>query len=398
MKILHTSDLHMGKRWHGISLLEDQDRVLDEILAQCDEHEVDMLLIAGDVFSDRVDGNKPADVAWHLLKKLREPLEHGRVVFLLRGNHDPFDLFGLMNLMLTEMAGKDGLPLIVANLPGIYPVPGLSSQVIALPYLSPSWLRTQPFSLNTTPDEQVAQLSGLLSLQLRQLYTTIPSGTPTIFVGHMQVSGTIIRPDMEFESGYHRELWLHPSDLPQFTSYNALGHIHLGQQIRGVGKPSWYSGAPNRLDLGERDYQPHVLLVTTPETPGGIATVMPLTLETCTRWVLEELHGNEDVDRFCSSLGPAYIGDAKIFDIPVSYRSDTETRIRDIAPRVRVQWMSQAVIGEPVGVEPEGPSAQDVYGTVHTYLERAFAQEPARRVRLEEAFEGLWSETNEVVM
>ncbi len=398
MKILHTSDLHLGKRWHGISLLDDQDRVLDEILALCDEHEVDMLLVAGDVFSDHVDGNKPANVAWHLLQKLRQPLERGRAVFLLRGNHDPFELFGLMNLMMTEMAGKDGLPLIIANQPGVYPAPGYSFQVIALPYLSPSWLRTQPFTLDTTPDEQVAQLSGLLSHQLRQLFARIPSGVPTIFAGHVQVTGANIRPDMEFESRYNRDLWLHPRDLPQFTSYNALGHIHLGQEIKGVGKPSWYAGAPDRLDLGERDYHPHVLLVTTPETPGGTATVVPLPLQTCTKWIFEELHGVDDVDRFCRSLDGPCIGDVKIFDIPAPYRGDLETRIHDAVPRIRIQWMGQAVAVEAIGGEEEGPSPQDVHGTVWTFLRRAFAQDPDRFMRLEEAFEALWSETSEVAV
>jgi len=395
VKILHTSDLHLGKRWRGTPLLDDQDRVLSEVLGLCEKHGVDMLLVTGDVFSDRVDGNKPADIARHFLKRLHEPLGRGRSVFLLRGNHDPFDLFGLLSFMMTEILGKDSLPLVVANLPGIYEIPGQSLQVVALPYLPPAWLRMQPFAVNVTPDEQVAQLSGLLSLQLQHLYSGVPSAAPTIFAGHVLISGAQLTEDLEFESGYHRELWLHPSDLPQFTSYNALGHIHLSQEIRGAGKPSWYAGAPDRLDLGEREYQPQVLLVTTPDTPGGIATVEPIHLTACTRWILEELHGLEDVERFCTTVNASNpIGEVVVADVPVAYRGAIEDHIRDVAPRVRVRWMMEALLDVEQG--SDGPDPHDVYGTVRAYLERAFSQDADCRARLEAAFESLWSESSEV--
>ena len=120
MKILHTSDFHFGKRWGGISLIDDQTRVLDEILALCELHDVDMLLVAGDVFSDRIEGNRLADIAQTLLTRLRPLLERGRIVFLLRGNHDSIDLFDLLSFLLTEVSGKDSLPLVVASRPNIY--------------------------------------------------------------------------------------------------------------------------------------------------------------------------------------------------------------------------------------------------------------------------------------
>lgn len=396
MKILHTSDLHLGKGWRGTSLLDDQDRVLNEVLGLCEEHDVDLLLVTGDVFSDRVIGKTPADVARDFLRRLQEPLERGRCVLLLRGNHDPFDLFSLLSFMMTEVLRKGSLPLVIANLPGIYGVPGHSLHVVALPYLPPPWLRVQPFAVSVSPDEQVAQLSGLLSLQLQHLYSGIPSGVPTVFAGHVLVSGAQLREDLEFESGYNRELWLHPSDLPQFTSYNALGHIHLSQEVKGVGKPSWYAGSPDRLDMGEREYQPHVLLVTTPDTPGGIASVEPIQLTSCTRWIMEQLQGLDDVEHFCNTVGASNpIGEVVVDDVPVAYRGAIEDRIRSVARRVRVRWLLEVPVEVQQGTD--GPAPQDVYGTVRAYLERAFSQDAGRRARLEAAFESLWSESNEEV-
>jgi len=122
---------------------------------------------------------------------------------------------------------------------------------------------------------------------------------PSIFTAHTLIDHAELKPDTEVEQGYVRELVLHASDLPQFTSYNALGHIHLGQEVRGTGKPTWYSGAPDRLDMGERDYHPQVLLVTTPDAPGGTATVRAITMPNCTTWMLTDLSDEESVDRFC---------------------------------------------------------------------------------------------------
>ncbi len=58
MRLLHTSDLHIGASWRGMSRRDDQRRVLGEILGLCDAHAVDALLVTGDVFSDRVEGGK----------------------------------------------------------------------------------------------------------------------------------------------------------------------------------------------------------------------------------------------------------------------------------------------------------------------------------------------------
>lgn len=395
MKILHTSDLHFGKRWGGISLLEDQGRVLDEILPLCEHHDVDMLLVAGDVFSDRLDGGRLTEIAQTLLSRLRPLLERGQIVFLLRGNHDPFGLFNLLNFILTEVSGKDSLPLVVASLPGIYKLPGSETEVLAMPYVPPSWLKTQPLPPDSSVEEQLAGLTDLFSLSVRRLCAGVSPGVPSIFTAHTMIDHAELRPDMEVEGSYVRELILHASDLPGSTSYNALGHIHLGQEVRDISKPTWYSGAPNRLDLGEREYHPQVLLVTTPDTPGGVATVKPIPLTGCTTWILAELHGEEAVDSFCRETASGNpVGQVTISNIAPAYRMAVESRIRVEAPRVAIRW----AIGTPdeTGMADEGRNPYDVHGTVRAYLDAAFSHDPARHDRLVSAFQALWSESDAV--
>ena len=263
MKLLHTSDLHYGHVWRGAPRLDDQNRVLDEILGLCNAHNVDVLLIAGDVFSNHLHHVSPASMARQLLERLAPHLRRGMGVFLLYGNHDNLPLFQLMGALTAEMAGGPGRwPLVIADRPAVYELPGLPHVVLGLPYLTQRQMLNRTIEAGLSAEEQATLLSGQLGQWLQWLYQQVPPGRPALFTAHFLVEGFTL--DQEagttFES-YHRDLRLGRDDLPHFTSYNALGHIHLRQQIKGAARPTWYSGGPDRLDIGERAYQPGVLLV-----------------------------------------------------------------------------------------------------------------------------------------
>lgn len=388
MKILHTSDLHLGDIWRGNPRWQDQMRVLDEILALCDAHDVDMLLVAGDVFSDRVPGRHET-VARNFLKRLQPHLQRGRAVFLLRGNHDPFPLFQLMSVLLQEMAGRDRWPLVVAAEPDIYSVPGHALQVVALPYVGPNWLRARAFDPEQDPDERVVNLAGMLGRQLEWLYRQADPAVPAIFTAHMTVRGASLTPEIEAESGYHREMLLERDRLPDFTSYNALGHIHLTQSVSAA-KPTWYSGAPERVNLGERSYSPCVLLVTTPDTPGGEAAVRKLFLESPTPFIDEDLTGVAAVESFCARGLPDPLGELRLAGIPAAERAALEAAIRRVAPRIGIRWQRDEQPHLPDLTPRIDPL--DVPRFVHSYLESEYAGRPEQRAKLAAAFDALWSE------
>jgi exonuclease SbcD len=393
MKILHTSDLHLGAQWRGISRADDQQRVLDEIVALCDQHEVDALLVTGDIFSDRPTG-PPARLARDLLTRLSGQLRRKRAVILLRGNHDPLELFQLMRVFVGEMAGGDRWPLVVADMPDVYKVPNLDLQIVALPYLSPRWLQLQPFAADVTPEEQIVGLSGHLARCLNALRPRVQSGMPSIFAAHVMVRGGHLAPDVQFEPGYQQELWLEQTNLPQYTSYNALGHIHLGQQIAGAGKPTWFAGAADRLDLGERDRTPQVLLVTLPDGAGGVATVEPIALTTCTPFIHEHVSGLAAVEALCAAqLASNPLGQVVIAGVPASQQAAAITRIRQALPRVDVRLaLEQSALPAPA----EDFDPYDVRGTVHRYLRQDYAGPDDTRQRLVAAFDELLAEPVEV--
>lgn len=397
MRLLHTSDLHLGALWRVKSRRDDQERVLDEVLGLCNVHNVETLLVTGDVFSDRVNGDRQAQVARRFLEQLRPHLDQGRAVVLLRGNHDPFDLFGLMRVFVDEMSKTTSWPLIVADLPDVYPVPGHNVQIVALPYITPAMLRDERSDVGLSPDQQLPGLAGLLAARVQRLYQRAAQGMPSIFAGHVLISGAQLTEDISSEAGYNSELWLDPSLLPQFTSYNALGHIHLAQQINGAGKPTWYAGSPDRMDLGERAYTPQVLLVDTPAIAGGVATVQPIPLTVCTPFIHETVRGMEEVGRFCEVQsiheGPDPLGQLIISDVPAASRAPVEARVRHVAPRLDVRWEIEGIARAEVVDEDD---LHDIPTVVASYIGRAYANREDRGRRLMDAFNRLWETTSEM--
>jgi hypothetical protein len=254
-------------------------------------------------------------------------------------------------------------------------------------------LQGQVAKLGVSAEAIVTGDAGLLAQQIENLYAQVDIDDPAIFAGHILIGGSDLTEDLEAEAGYSRDVWLEPSRLPHFTSYNALGHIHLIQEVRGTSKPTWYSGAPDRLNLGERNYTPQVLLVETPDTPGGTATVQPIQITTPTPFIDADLHGSEEVEAFCAhqrSGNP--LGVVRVTDIDVGSRGVAEARLHVAAPKLRIRWPVEA--SSVSKVMTEGLDHRDVHGTVTDYLTRSFSDENRRKALLQ-AFEALWSEGNE---
>jgi len=388
MRLLHTADLHFGGIWNNRDRSSDGSRVLDEILGLCESEKVDLLVIAGDVFSDRT--RQPIHtVARQLLNKLAPHMHRGLRIFMIRGNHDSLGFFKLLSDLIKEIADEDHSNLVVAAEPGIYQVPGLDLQVVAVPYLDPSTLRTEAPAADSTIEEQVVGLVGRLARWMQALYRQADPRKPAIFVGHYAVQGASLTPKMDYQSGYHRELWITADQLPSFTSYNALGHIHLGQQISFAAKPTWYSGAPDRQDLGEMDYTPQVLLVDLPDSPGGVATVQPRAITSATLFIKRKAYSIEEVQRICEELGDSNpLGEVHI-NVPYADRARCDALLSETAPRLILAVEGQEQMVAPI--EEDGFDPRDVRGTVHDYLEKA-QMDAVRRGRLLELFDALWEE------
>ena len=133
MRLLHTSDWHLGRSLHGYSLADDQAQAVEAVVSLADQHDVDVVVIAGDVFDRPV----PPIESLRLLNDALERLHAaGRTVVITSGNHDSGDRLGMYAALLREgvhvVGGLDcvGTPIRVDDDHGpvlVYPLPDRKS-------------------------------------------------------------------------------------------------------------------------------------------------------------------------------------------------------------------------------------------------------------------------------
>lgn len=282
MKILHTSDWHLGATLAGHERLAEQARFLQWLLDAAVAQRVDALLVAGDVY-DTV--NPPVEaqrlLAWFLVEMRR--LLPGASVVVTAGNHDsaarleaphPFTQ-ALGQLHLVGAAEVHGERCLVA-LPGADGCP--AAWCLAVPFLRPSDLDCK-VAEDETPDQAFARAVQEFYGRLRDRARAVDASLPLVAMGHCTLGGAE-------HAGSERILIGGVESLPVAAlatgaDYVALGHIHRPQRVGSDAVR--YSGSPYAMDCDERRYTHQVLLVTlgrAGETPAvevlPVPTLVPL--------------------------------------------------------------------------------------------------------------------------
>lgn len=261
MKILHTADWHLGKRLYRYDLTDDHIRFLDWLSDTIEERQIDVLVIAGDVF----DTTNPNDGSMQLYYQfLTRMLPLQRKIIVTGGNHDsasklnaPRDLLRHLNIHVVGCTAKD-----FANEVFRLTHPATDLLVAAVPYLRDTDLR-QSVSGQTYNDRTEAIRGGI-----RNHYERIAdhcraefADVPVLAMGHLYVNGATVS---ESEREIHTvggQAAFASEHFPAGFDYVALGHIHVPQQV-GTGDTIRYSGSPIPLSFGERDHRHQVLELT----------------------------------------------------------------------------------------------------------------------------------------
>ena len=120
MRLLHTSDWHLGRSFHGASLLEEQDPAIERIAELADNHAVDAVLIAGDLYDRAIP---PAEAVELFNKALAQLSRDGTAVVAIAGNQDSHLLVSVYDPLLSAFeaticgdVGRAWAPVLVANL------------------------------------------------------------------------------------------------------------------------------------------------------------------------------------------------------------------------------------------------------------------------------------------
>ena len=261
MRILHTSDWHIGHRLYERPRIKEHCQFLDWLLAKIKEQEVDVLLVSGDIFDTALPSSEATDLYYRFLFQLYDET-HAHAV-ITAGNHDsPMRLAApreFLRMGRIHVVGLASEPVkCVVNLPAENP----SVAIAAVPYLSESEL--SHISFETEP-ERAERYRERLKAFYRQCVECMPPGLPKILMGHLFVHGGE-------ESGSERNIQIggatamQISDFPDDVAYVALGHLHRPHAISGASYPVQYAGSPLPLRFNEASYSKKVYLLDVPTT------------------------------------------------------------------------------------------------------------------------------------
>jgi exonuclease SbcD len=233
MRILHTSDWHIGRSFHGHATLDALRGVLDALVAQVRENRVDLVIVAGDVF----DSATPAAGAYTLLSETLCGLaDAGATVVVTSGNHDSAARLGFQSALLRDGVhvvtdpATIGTPITVHDEHG--PV-----HVYGIPYLEPVLLRSAWPGVRTQAD--------VLARAMELIRTDAAArGGRSIAVAHCFAAGVEPTPHLERDI-QQGGLDVVPLSTFDGVDYVALGHIHgrqrLSPRVRYAGAPLHYS-------------------------------------------------------------------------------------------------------------------------------------------------------------
>lgn len=259
MRIIHLSDLHLGKRVNGYSMLEDQKYILDEILTVIDEQKPHAIIIAGDVYDKPVPSAEAVQLFDDFLYSLTQ---RNLQMLVISGNHDSPEriAFG------SRFMGKSGVHMSqVYN--GKADLVTLSDKYgeinfYLLPFIKPSNVRRY------FPDKEIITYTDAVKLAVSQM--NIDEKGRNILITHQFVTGAVLSESESIMVGGTDNVESYVFDS---FDYVALGHIHRPQNI---GEKIRYCGTPLKYSQSEINHIKSVTIVDIAEKGNLEISVVPL--------------------------------------------------------------------------------------------------------------------------
>ena len=296
MRLLHTSDWHLGRSFHGASLLEDQSAALDRIVQLACERSVDLVVIAGDLYDRAIPPAEAVSLFTDTLARLRQA---GIAVVAIAGNHDShvrvsvYDpLLSALGVTIRGAVTRAAEPVLVEPADGgaavaVYPLPYLEPMVDGprlLARLEPEGRadpgQAQPASAGAETAGAAEPAAGRFSHEattrlalagIRRDLARRP-GSRSVLVAHTFVAGGE-------SSDSERELSVGQVDrvgVEAFAGFDyvALGHLHGSQQLDGPRLA--YSGTPLPYSFSEERQRKSVRIVELAADGTPAVEVVPL--------------------------------------------------------------------------------------------------------------------------
>lgn len=260
MKFLHIADLHLGKQINDLSLLGDQEAVLQQVADIAAEEKVDAVLIAGDVYQRTA----PQAEAMALFDRFVSRLVHdGRKVFVISGNHDSAlrisyfsSLVRSSGVYVTETFGGELQHLTLHDADG-------DLTVWMLPFLRPGQVK------RALPEEKIASYQDAIAAVLRN--AGIDFSKRNVLMCHQFIAGSEVCESEELSIGTVDQI---SGALFDGFDYVALGHLHKPQKV--LEETLRYAGSPLKYSFSEVNHKKSVVLVEMREKGDVRVRTVPL--------------------------------------------------------------------------------------------------------------------------
>lgn len=261
MKLIHLSDLHLGKRVNEFSMLEDQKYILKKILNIINEQSPDALLIAGDIYDKSVPLTSAVQLFDDFLCRLAK---RGLQVFIISGNHDSAERMAFGG-RLMDMSGIHMSPVYNGEVePFRLKDEHGNVNIYMLPFIKPANVR------RFFPDGDIVTYTDALALAVKNM--PLDTSARNVLITHQFVTGAVRSESEELSVGGSDNV-----DASVFDDFDyvALGHIHSPQKI---GRETVrYCGTPLKYSFSEVSHKKSVTVVELGEKGDVSINTIPLT-------------------------------------------------------------------------------------------------------------------------
>ena len=246
MKLIHLSDLHLGKRVNEFSMLEDQEYVLTKIINMIDEQQPDGVIIAGDVYDKSVPSAEAVELFDDFLVRLSK---RNLKVFVISGNHDSAEriafggrLMDKSGIYMSPVYNGTVEPVVLTDTFG-------ELNIYMLPFVKPSNVR------RFYPENEIVSYTDAVKTAIDAM--NVDTSKRNILITHQFVTGAVRTESEDVSVGGTDNV-----DASVFSEFDyvALGHIHRSQKCGG-GEFIRYSGTPLKYSFSEANDNKSVTVV-----------------------------------------------------------------------------------------------------------------------------------------
>lgn len=389
MRILHTADWHLNDRLGRIDRTDDLRKAVERVGEYCRQERVDVLLVAGDLFSELARPDALRETIRHWQAVFAQFLADGGTILTLTGNHDNENFCQTLRHAMTLAAPTVGhvgerVPpgrVYLAAEPTFLRLRDRSDtfdvQFVLMPYPTPTrYLGGEAGQKYATPEEKNQLLTTAFDRALADFrkHESFREDVPAVLGAHVHVHGGTVGKFSLFRLTEQEDIVVEGATLAEQYAYVALGHIHKPQSLST--ENIRYSGSIEKMDLGEQNDQKGVVLFEVGMT-GRIGEITTLPLPSTPIYEIDVRNPEEDLPR----LREEYAGaENDLVNLHITYTAgkdnleDVLKELDRIFPRWYARdWQESAQL-LPVSLASDVDRGKGFQETVRDYLRQELQQ------------------------